>query len=280
MDFKSIVYPILPAPIRIQGRSYLKNVLLDLWEKLTGTADSEIPPHRLNISGNGPFRLLGDNNLHLCGSIGQLKPEDSVLDIGCGIGRTALAMAKFLTSKGSYTGLDVIKFAVEWCQRHVAGMHPNFSFVYADIQNETYNRRGKIIPHLYDFPFENETFTFSLATSLFTHLLPLTAERYIKEAERVLRPGGRFLSTWFLLDERTEAGLASGNALLQFPFRFEVHAQNTLYAPEQAVAFRRSCVEEMLLRNGFIIETLAYGRWSGGASTIDSAQDVVLVRKV
>ena len=187
---KRAIYSVLPTPVRIQGRSYFNNYLLDLWYWLSRNTDSEIPPRHLNISGTGSFRALGRHNLSLCRALGHLQPDDSVLDVGCGIGRTALAMTEFLSASGSYSGLDAIDFAIRWCQSHIASRYPNFSFVHADVYNKAYNRRGRTPPERYSFPFEDASFTFSLASSLFTHLLPTATERYVAEVGRVLRPGG------------------------------------------------------------------------------------------
>ena len=152
------------------------------------------------FSGDGPFLYLGEENLKLCIDAG-LEANDTVLDLGYGIGRTALAM-KHHASPGSYIGLDVIKFAITWCRKHIQAYDPRFSFVHADLLNRTYNPRGRIRPEHYRFPFEPDTFDFVLATSLFTHILPATTENYLRECARVLRPGAKFLSTWFLLSER------------------------------------------------------------------------------
>ncbi len=142
--FKRAIYPLLPAPIRIGGRSYFNNCLLDLRNWARGEGDPELPPARLNISGDGPFRELGIHNLMLCRELAHLNAGDAVLDLGCGIGRTALAMKGFLSSQGRYVGVDVVKFAIRWCNANIARRHANFSFFHLDIYNKTYNPRGKL----------------------------------------------------------------------------------------------------------------------------------------
>jgi len=125
---KRLIYPLLPAPIRVQGISnYSRNLYLDLRDLITGRTDHELPPRRLNVSGEGSFRKLGDHNLSLCREFGNLKAHDSVLDLGCGIGRTALAMTGFLQPPGTYTGLDTIRFAIRWCQRQTFASYTRIS---------------------------------------------------------------------------------------------------------------------------------------------------------
>lgn len=274
---KQIAYSALPAPIRIQGRQFFRNLLLECWERCRGEADPELPPHYLNISGRGGFRALGNHNVWLCKSLGQLQPTDHILDVGCGIGRTAIAMSHFLSEKGSYCGIDVVGFAIRWCRNHIGKRYPKFRFLHADVVNKVYNPHGKVQPERYTFPFESEEFTFILSTSLFTHLLPAGAENYLREISRTLNPGGgRFLSTWFLLDEVTAS---MENTLSKFPYRFACHAQCSLDGPERAVAYNLRCVEGLFARCRLEITAIKRGGWSGAASEIDSGQDVIVAKR-
>ena len=275
---RNSIYDLLPTPIRLQGRAFFSNYLLDLSDRLSGKADPDIPPRHLNISGDGPFRQYGQNNVELCRKYAGLEPGDAVLDIGCGIGRTAIALAGFLQPPGRYAGFDVIRFAVGWCQKHIQSRYPNFSFVHADVHNRTYNSGGLLKPDRYRFPYKDGEFSFALATSIFTHLMPDAAERYIAEAARVLKPQGTFLSTWFLFEDGVAQ--ASESHLERFPHRFERHAQGSLHAPEQAVAFEKAYVEHLFLANNFDVEGLHKGDWSGTADHIESMQDVIVARRL
>ncbi len=275
-DLKYSVYNLLPTPIRVQGRSFFRNYLLDFADRLGGKADPGIPPRHLNISGDGPFRLYGRNTVELCRRYAGLNVHDAVLDIGCGIGRTALALTEFLKEPGRYAGFDIIRFAVAWCQEHIALEHPNFSFLHADVKNRTYNPSGGSRPEHYTFPYQNGEFSFALATSLFTHLMPGAAQHYIAEISRVLRPGSSVLTTWFLLDEQTNSVIASN----QFPHRFEHHCQATLQAPEQAVAFDRNYVERVFKANQFELTGRYRGDWSRPADPIESMQDIIVARRI
>jgi len=259
--------------MRVQGRAFISNYTLDVWDRVTGRADPELPPRHLNISGDGPFREYGRNIVDLCATHGSLQRGDAVLDIGCGIGRTALAMTRFLEPSPGYVGFDVIKFAVEWCQRHIGRKYPGFSFFHADIYNKFYNPGGRIEADRYEFPFEAGRFSFAIATSLFTHVLPLTANNYLRQTGRVLGPDGRFLSTWFLLDGAESAGK------MQFPYEFEEYALRSLHAPEQAVAYRKDYVERIFRNAGFAIEASYRGDWSGARAEVHSMQDVIVARR-
>jgi SAM-dependent methyltransferase len=275
---KRLAFSLLPSPIRIQGLSFFRNYLLDLRESLSGQRDSETPPRHLNISGAGPFRVYGRNTVDLCRMHAGLAADDVVLDIGCGIGRTALALSGYLTN-GEYYGFDVIRFAVKWCREHIGVRHPNFHFAHADIFNLTYNPRGKIAAESFGFPYADGAASFALATSLFTHVLPEAADNYVAEAGRVLKPGGRMLSTWFLLDAEVEHALAEGRTAVSFAHRFARHAQTNLHAPEQAVAFPRDYVLGVFERNGFVVDAVYRGDWTGIPNKVDSMQDVVIAHR-
>ena len=276
---KRALYALLPTPVRIQGRSFARNYVLDAWDLLRGVREPDIPPRHLNISGRGPFLALGEHNLALCKNLGGLRVDDHVLDVGCGIGRTAVALAKCIQPPGRYIGFDAIAFAIQWCKEHIGKQHQHFSFLHAGVRNALYNPRGTVIPEKYVFPSGTGEITFCLATSVFTHLLPATTEHYVKEVARTLRRGGRFLSTWFLLDQTTEAAGEAGTWTIEFPHRFRDHAQNSLAAPEQAVAYRRAYLEEIFAASGLEIGNIAHGGWSGIANSIDSGQDVIVAKR-
>jgi SAM-dependent methyltransferase len=269
----------LPLEIRLQRGGYFVNCFLDLLDTLTGRSRDGAPPRRLNISGGGTFRAIGEHNVAICKRYAGLMPDDALLDVGCGIGRSALALTTFLSATGRYTGFDVIDFAIRWCQRTIGAKHANFCFIHSDIYNKQYNRKGRIDPQQYVFPAQTGSISFCLATSLFTHLLPSTTERYVSEVARVLRPDGRFLATWFLLDEETEASAAAGKAEFTFGYRFEKHAQVSIEAPEEVVAYKLDYLRALFAEVGLVIVGVHHGGWSGTEDRIDSGQDVIVCRR-
>jgi SAM-dependent methyltransferase len=274
------LYPFVPTAIRIQGRRYFSNLALDTLESLSGAADPEVPPRHLNIAGEGHFREVGKNNRMLCQKLGRLGMHDRVVDVGCGIGRTALALKDLLESPGSYLGIDVIKFAIRWCRGHIRSDKAEFRFVHADVANRMYNPGGRLRPEDYQFPVPSADCTFVLATSLFTHLPPVALEHYVAECSRILRPGGTLLATWFLLDKETLPHVRSCDSRLSFPFEFENHSFQSDLLEEQAVAYKREFVERLLLSHSFVLESALHGTWSGAAATVDSFQDVTVARRL
>jgi len=121
-----------------------------------------------------------------------LPTNPSVLDVGCNCGK--LARFLYLNPQLSYTGLDIYEGAIKWCQehfKHLAG--DRFKFIAADVYSALYNPQSKISAKDYEFPLANDSFDMIVAASLFTHLLEPDAKQYLREFQRVLRPGGKAL---------------------------------------------------------------------------------------
>ena len=86
--------------------------------------------------------------------------------------------------------------------------------------------------------------------------------------------GGVLLAAWFLLDGQTLPAVRSKRGAIHFPYEFPDHAQASETVPEEAVAYRRAYVDGLLSSNGFALEALRYGRWSGAEATVGSFQDL------
>ena len=140
--------------------------------------------------GAGNFKEIGDDFLQLFTRLGHLKPSDDVLDVGCGIGRMALAMVNYLEPTSRFEGFDIVKHGIDWCERNITTRWPNFNFKHSDIYNKCYNEPGRQVSRKYRFPYEDNSFDFAFLTSVFTHMLPRDMESYLGEIHRVLRPGG------------------------------------------------------------------------------------------
>jgi SAM-dependent methyltransferase len=173
---------------------------------------------------------------------------------------------------GSYEGFDVVPAAVEWCRREITPRHPKFRFQLADIKSARYNPRGTWQAAEYRFPYEDASFDFAFLTSVFTHLQRPAVENYVAELARVLRPGGRCLATYFLMNE--DAVRAMGG---HGQFGFEQDGQLVVddRVPERAIAFHEQDVRELHERKGLPIEAVHYGSWCG-RERYTSFQDITV----
>jgi len=127
-----------------------------------------------------------------------VRPDDLVLDLGCGPGAMAPHIASMLGPRGRYCGIDVHARSVQWCREHL-GDDRRFEFLRAEVATP-YSERRFASPTSYHFPLEDATVGFALAKSLFTHLLPAEAQHYLHELRRVLIPGRHLFLTAFLFE--------------------------------------------------------------------------------
>jgi SAM-dependent methyltransferase len=250
-------------------RRYLFAAYIDLRLFVTGKAERDLPPLRLRDVGQGDFRAIGDGLASLLVRHG-LGSDHRVLDIGCGVGRVAIPLTRVLSSRGSYEGLDIVKRWIRWCRRNITSRHPNFRFTHASIYNSHYNRSG--VPAAeFRFPYDDASFDFAFATSVFTHLDIDAAKHYLREAHRVLKPGGVLVATFFLWDD------AVTNPALDFKVDRGQYRLLDEHDPDWAIAFDSRILDTLLPPAGWRDRTIAHGRWRGAAE--GEFQDVVRVVK-
>jgi SAM-dependent methyltransferase len=124
-----------------------------------------------------------------------LPPGGLILDLGCGVGRAALLLA--VNPMTRYIGFDIFKPAITWAQTRITPFtNGRFQFAHFDGVSAMYNPSGAIKPSEYEFPCENGSVDVAIAASLFTHLYPEDQLAYLRQAGRVLKPGGRAIFTW------------------------------------------------------------------------------------
>ena len=228
--------------------------------------------------GAGNFRAVGQEFLGHFKELGGLRPEHDVLDVGCGIGRMAVPLTGYLAPTSSYEGFDIVPAGVRWCEENITQRFPNFRFQVADIYNQRYNPGGSATSANYDFPFPDDSFDFAYATSVFTHMLPADVENYVKELGRVLRPGGRALNTFFLLNSSNGRGPGSDRATIPFSVKEDGYWAVSSRTPEVAVAYEEDDVRKLYERHGFSVEGQIHpGTWVGADGP--SFQDIVVATR-
>jgi len=206
-----------------------------------------------------------------------LRPTDSVLDMGCGVGRVALPLTVYL--KGRYEGLDVVPAGIKWCQENIRV--PGFNFTLADIFNAKYNPDGTMLASEFRFPYEDASFDFAFLTSVFTHLLPDDVRRYSSELGRVLRLEGRVMISAFLLNDHSLGVLERGEVLFGYTFSHD-HGifRASEPAPEEGLAYMEDWFVGVLENSGLGVEHIHYGRWANRQTANKDYQDAVLARRV
>jgi len=102
------IYYILSPSLRLAARKAFY-FPIDQWETLTGKRHKYQPPRGDIYTGSGDFIEQGNlQHSHLINH-SHIQPDHRVLDIGSGIGRTAVSLTSFLNSDGSYEGFDVVE---------------------------------------------------------------------------------------------------------------------------------------------------------------------------
>jgi SAM-dependent methyltransferase len=103
-----------------------------------------------------------------------LKPADYLIDVGCGSGRLAKPLSENQT--GKYLGIDVVPGLVEYARKLVP--RPDWRFEVAE---------GLKIPEA------DQQADMVCFFSVLTHLLHEESFVYLREAKRVLKPGGKIV---------------------------------------------------------------------------------------
>lgn len=139
-------------------------------KSLSQTHDHE---KAMQVAIGGEFDAIGIIEREILIHYG-LAPTDFVIDVGCGSGRLSKPLSLYL--QGPYLGIDIVPELVAHAKALVA--RPDWTFSTAT---------GLEIPEAAD---RADIVCFF---SVFTHLLHEQSYVYLREAKRVLKPGGRIV---------------------------------------------------------------------------------------
>ena len=250
----------------------------DALDWVLGRSDPLVPPRKL-VFGIGGDLHVGDRFLGHFRTLAGLQPDETVLDVGCGVGRMALPLTGYLSPAGRYDGFDIVRANVGWCRKAITPRFPNYRFRHADVFNREYNPLGKLRGRDFRFPYPDRSFDFAFLTSVFTHLLPDEVAHYLAELGRVLRPGGRCLATVYLLTEESSRLVDAGRGKFTLepadgPCR--VHSRAV---PETCVALDEAWFEASANAADLRLDRpVRYGLWCGRDAWVDF-QDIAILRK-
>jgi ubiquinone/menaquinone biosynthesis C-methylase UbiE len=122
----------------------------------------------------GRERILREETV----SLAQVRPGDSVLEVGCGTGTLTLAAKRQAGSSGKVFGIDIIPGMIEVSQRKAAQAQEDITFKLGSIDN---------------IPFPANQFDVVLCSFMIFHMSETTMRKGITEVYRVLKPQGRLL---------------------------------------------------------------------------------------
>src|SRR5258708_3155310 len=139
--------------------------------------------HALRVAVGGEFEAIGKLEIALLRQFGLGDEPALVVDVGCGSGRLALQLAPY--PQYSYVGMDIVADLILYAHRLIR--RSDWVFI------ETQGTKIRCVDGAADFV---------CFFSVFTHLFPQDIYRYLQEAKRVLKPGGKIAFTFleFRLD--------------------------------------------------------------------------------
>ena len=272
------LYYALPPGLRLLARK-LYYLPVDVWASVSGKRGRYEPPRGDIYIGSGDFIQQGRHQLDLLQRYIDLQAADAVLDVGSGIGRTAVALTTFLNLEARYEGFDVVEKGVAWCNATIRRDFPNFNFQYVPLNNDLYNNsKQKAVE--FRFPYGDAQFDKVFLFSVFTHMQIEEIAHYLCEIARVLRPGGQCLATFFLYNRQNE------NQVMARPgFHFPVKKDGFRLMDEQVksanIALDEQRLDEFITTAGLRRIRLVQGYWMAPAmKTADNTfQDVLVLQK-
>jgi len=284
MSLKQAVKNILPAP--------LFHLLRDLPWRMQGLATAKpvglgpMPPLHLMFDGPRDYKLFastGKETLSFYETFVGLKPTDSILDIGCGIGRKTIPLLDYLNKDALYVGMDIDRRGIDWLLRNVTSKNERFVFLHMDIFNKFYNPRGALASSRLVLPFPDASFDIVALWSVFTHMFPTDVAHYLAEISRVLKPGGRVVASYFLFNDQILALMQDSRTQMNFNHELENCRTTNPNMPEDALAMNDRWLQTVHEDVGLTPQSILYGGWSGhtphpGTAAIN-IQDIVIAKK-
>lgn len=226
------------------------------------------------------FRESGRETVRSIVSLCGLRSDARVLEIGCGCGRVAAALASHISDKGRYDGFDVAAPLINWCQKKLAPRLPQFHFRLADdLFAGGHNPAGHKDAATFAFPYANDRFDLAILCSVLTHMLPEAIENYLRQTARVLVSGGSAFISVLLFDHAAETAVRNGTTI--FDFRHHIGPCLTFdpQHPEEGIACEETWFSHAIERAGLRLANVHRGNWRDVRSYAIT-QDYVLAEKV
>lgn len=282
----NLTYQIRRRFNRVSWRHPVLNVLFHLLDPIDAVVRrarglGELPRYSARVRSNGVTQQFGGQRFAELGRLlaeilhthAHLEATDQVLEIGCGCGRTAIALTRTL-APGTYTGVDIDPVSIAACRRNRALRRQQFTFRLLDVHHRIWNPEGAHAASDYTFPFEDGQFDVIFLISVFTHMLPADVAHYAQEIGRMLAPTGRALVTAFLMDAGTWFEGFS------FPHQQDGYWVHNPTLPEKAVGYPQATLDAAFARAGLtLVKPPLLGQWRQApqiAPATRFAQDILV----
>jgi SAM-dependent methyltransferase len=245
-----------------------------------------IPVALLEKTGGGTetFEEISDHHITLLQQYIGIGDADSVMEIGCGIGRDSIPMTELL-KRGRYVGTDTIAPSIRWCTENITPRFPNFVFVHHDIHDTLHNPTGTLSAFDIRLPADDDSVDLVVLQSVFTHMFSDEIVHYLREFRRILKPTGRIWATFFIvnqgiLDAIRDSARTRHALSFCYPYGPGCHV-NTLAEPRGAVAFEQPTLMKMIENGGLVLaQPILWGAWSGRRLEPKCGQDGLVLMKM
>jgi SAM-dependent methyltransferase len=209
-----------------------------------------------------------------------IHPGQQVLEVGCGVGRDAIPLAKLVGPGGSYVGVDISLPSIQWCRDNITPQLPNATFEHLDIRSDLYNPTGALTASGTSLPARDRQFDRIILQSVFTHMFEDDIVHFLSEFRRVLRPSGVVFASFFVLGAESIRLILNRVGALTFLHPLtdgcRIHDPQN---PEGAVGYTPDAVDRMLRATGLVLDQpIHHGSWSGRQNVPDG-QDIVIMRR-
>lgn len=209
------------------GSTLTRNDYKTVWNKLS---ENELEA-KMAVSGfleEETYHHTAEATKHVLEASVKIRPEDEILEIGCGVGRVGAILAPICKM---WIGCDVSGNMLTHAAKRLVAL--------------TNVRLVEISGFGLD-PIPNESLDLVYCTVVFMHLEEWERYRYLTEAYRVLRPGGRIFIDNFTLT--TDEGWAVFEESLSFPADARpVHISKSSTPQEFQVFLERAGFHDVLV---------------------------------
>jgi ubiquinone/menaquinone biosynthesis C-methylase UbiE len=183
----------------------MRNIFSRDYVKLSG---SILPASSLRWCGAG----LKEDTAYLESAINEAKrliekcncnENSTIVDVGCGQGRLPIGLLRFFKNI-KYTGFDVDKRSIQWCNKHIASKSKTFSFNHLNLGNERYNPEGAPLNNGFNFPVSDNSIDIIYLFSVFSHMTKEDVIIYLQEFIRMIKSDGKIFFTAFVENDVPE----------------------------------------------------------------------------
>jgi len=209
------------------------------WNNLSSTEESALI-HVAGYTDEAKLKEATDITIQMLRITIGIKPDDTILEIGCGVGRVGKYLAPLVKK---WIGCDVAENMLGHARQRLAGQ--------ANVE---------LMPISgYDLrPIPDNSVDAVYCTVVFMHLEEWDRYAYVKEAYRILKPGGRFFCDNANLD--SEEGWKVFEASAGFPAHNRPqHLSRCSTVPEITTFLRRAGFQN--------VQTITPGVWVVGWGT-------------